>query len=66
MNEAAAWHGRIWRSAGAAVFQGRGGSTATHSHPAYKFVLGARVEGATAREGNCLLVPPGSPPRRGR
>lgn len=61
MNEAAAWHGRIWRSSGAAVFQGRGGPTATHAHPAYKFVLGARVEGATAREGNCLLVPPGSP-----
>lgn len=61
MNEAAAWHGRIWRSAGAAVFQGRGGPTATHAHPAYKFVLGADVNGTHAREGNCLLVLPGRP-----
>ncbi|MCA2978215.1 MAG: AraC family transcriptional regulator [Myxococcaceae bacterium] len=59
MNEAATWRGRIWRSSGAAVFQGQGGSTNAHTHPAYKLVLGAQVDGPMNREGRCLVVPPG-------
>lgn len=59
MNEAAAWVGRIWRAPVGAVFQGRGGPTVAHAHPAFKIGLGVAVRGDASAAGGCSLVAPG-------
>jgi AraC-like DNA-binding protein len=59
MNEAAAWVGRIWRAPIGAVFQGRGGPTSAHAHPAFKIGLGVDVRGDVRAAGGCSLVAPG-------